>query len=128
MAETQVGQLAESKGHSEGVRNYGAMLAADHAKAQAEALSVAGSLGIEPPKGPTPEAKEEYAKLSQLSGGAFDSAFLRAMVEDHQKDIAKFKLQASSGSGAVAKMASEQLPTLEKHLATAQSLQKQAGQ
>jgi putative membrane protein len=50
------------------------------------------------------------------------------MVEDHQKTIAEFKAEADAGSGAVAGMAKAQLPTLEKHLTTAQSLQKQAGQ
>jgi putative membrane protein len=50
------------------------------------------------------------------------------MIEDHQKNISMFKAEAKSGSGPAAKMASEQLPTLEKHLATAESLQKQTGQ
>ncbi len=50
LAEVQVGQLAQAKGNTEGVRNYGAMLAADHAKAQAEALKLAGSLGVQPPE------------------------------------------------------------------------------
>ena len=127
MAEVQVGQLAQTKGNTEGVRNFGAMLAVDHSKAQAEALDVATSLGVVPPGVPKPEAKQEYDKLSQLSGAAFDSEFLRAMVEDHQKTIEEFQAEAKSGTGAAAKMASAQLPTLEKHLATAQSLRKQAG-
>jgi len=128
MAEAQVGQLAQAKGNTEGVRNYGAMLAIDHAKAQAEALKLAGSLGVQPPEAPKPEAKQEYDKLSQLSGAAFDAEFLKAMVEDHQKTIEEFKAEAKSGGGAAGKMASAQLPTLEKHLTTAQSLQRQVGQ
>ena len=39
--------------------------------------------------------------------------------------IAEFQAEAKSGGGAVGKLASAQLPTLEKHLAEAQSLQKQ---
>jgi len=128
MAEVQLGQLAEAKGNTEGVRNFGVMLASDHAKAQAQALSVASAMGVQPPQAPKPEAKQEYDELSQLSGAAFDAEFVKYMVADHEKDIAKFKAEAKSGSGAAAQMASAQLPTLEHHLATAQTLEKQAGQ
>lgn len=126
MAEVQVGQLAQTKGNTEGVRNFGAMLVTDHTKAGEQAKRVADSLGVPPPAEPKAEAKQEYDKLSNLKGAAFDSEFLRAMVEDHEKDIAAFKTEAKSGGGAAAKLASEQLPTLQKHLTTAQALQKQA--
>src|SRR5690348_16410963 len=126
MAEVQVGQLAQTKGNTDGVRKFGAMLMTDHTKAGEEAKKVADSLGVPAPAAPKPRAKQEYDKLSNLKGAAFDAEFLRAMVEDHEMDIAAFKKEAKSGGGATAKMASEQLPTLEKHLTTAQALRKQA--
>src|SRR5262249_13886088 len=90
--------------------------------AKAAALSVASSLGVTPPTTPGPEAQDEYNRLSSLSGAAFDAEFVRAMITDHQKDIQEFKDQASSGNGPAAKMANDHLPILQKHLATAQSL------
>jgi putative membrane protein len=126
MAEVQIGQLAETKGASDGVRNFGQMLAMDHDNAKAAALNVANSLGVTPPTAPKPEAQDEYNKLSSLSGAAFDAEFVRAMIADHQKDIQEFQDEASSGNGPASKMASDQLPTLQKHLAAAQALNQQA--
>jgi len=71
VAEIEVGQLAETLGSSDGVRNYGRMLAMDHGKAKDEAMKVAQSLRIVVPATAKPEAQTEYDKLSKLSGTGF---------------------------------------------------------
>ena len=76
MAEIEVGQLAETLATSDGVRNYGPMLARDHGKAKDEAMKVEQSLRIVVPAAAEPEAQTEYDKLSKLSGTAFDVQFL----------------------------------------------------
>ncbi len=58
-----------------------------------------------------------------LNGSEFDREFARYMVQDHEKDISKFKNEASSGRGAVPQLAERTLPTLDKHLHMAESLQ-----
>jgi putative membrane protein len=126
IAEIEVGQLAETLGTSDGVRNYGRMLAMDHGKGKDEATKVAQSLRIVVPATAKPEAQTEYDKLSKLSGTAFDVEFLRAMVQDHQKTISEFEVQAKHGSGPTAKLATAQLATLRNHLAAAQTLQKKS--
>ena len=44
------------------------------------------------------------------------------MIDDHKKDIAKYEKQASSGDPQTAALAKDTLPTLRKHLETAESL------
>jgi putative membrane protein len=48
---------------------------------------------------------------------------VRATIEDHKKDIAAYEKEAQ-GTGPVAEMAQQTLPTLKKHLEAAQKLQK----
>jgi hypothetical protein len=48
---------------------------------------------------------------------------VRATIEDHKKDIAAYEKEAQ-GTGPVAEMAQQTLPTLKKHLAAAEALQK----
>src|SRR5882757_3324175 len=62
MAEIEVGQLAETLGATEGVRNYGRLLPMDHGKAKDEAMKVARALGVSPPATAKPEAQKEYDK------------------------------------------------------------------
>jgi len=123
LAEVKLGELAQQRGESEGVREYGKMLAEDHAKAEKKAADLAKDLKVTPPTQPTSEQMQKYAALERLSGAEFDREFAATMVKDHQEGIAKYQTQAKSGDSKVAKLAEDTVPTLEHHLAAAQSLQ-----
>lgn len=122
-AEIQMGQLAAARGGSKEVRDFGKMLSKDHQKAGAQARKLVMKMKMKAPTGVPDAAKEEKAKLQKLKGAEFDKEFAAYMVEDHQKDIAKFQQQAEQGDDPkVKEMAAAQLPTLKKHLAAAQKL------
>jgi putative membrane protein len=121
LGEISVGQLAQKNGDSAEVRDFGQMLVQDHSANNDKAKSLAESEGVTLPTEPKPEAKQVYDKLSRLSGAAFDREFAKAMVKDHKKDIKEFEGQAKSNDD-VGKFAQDTLPTLKKHLQTAQSL------
>ncbi len=90
LAEIRMGQLAQQRGSTEGVRNYGAKLQADHTRALEKTTALAKPLGVPIPSEPSAEALEHYAALEKLSGPAFDSAFAGHMVMGHEKAIEKF--------------------------------------
>jgi putative membrane protein len=71
---------------------------------------------------PNKKQKAVYDKLAKLSGDAFDREFAKAMVDDHKKDIKEFEKESKKPDDAAASFAKETLPTLQKHLETAQSL------
>jgi putative membrane protein len=121
IAEVDVGQLAQEKGQSEAVKQYGAMLVKDHGAHKAKAEEVAKQLGVEPPTGSSLGEKTTYAKLKLLSGESFDKSFAKSMVKDHQEDIKEYKKEASK-SDAAGQLAKESLPTLQHHLQAAQEL------
>lgn len=121
-SEVALGTLAQQKGASQGVKDLGQMLATDHG-AHAQTLSaLANQVGVVTTAELKDEAKTEETKLNGLSGAAFDKEFVRATVEDHKKDIAAYEKEAK-GTGPVATMAQQTLPTLKKHLAAAEKLQ-----
>jgi putative membrane protein len=121
IAEIDVGKLAQEKGQSEAVKNYGAMLVKDHAAHKAKAEEVASQLGVTPPTRSSFGEKATYAKLKLLSGGTFDRSFAKSMVKDHRDDIKDYRKEASKNDAA-GRLAKETLPTLEKHLQAAQRL------
>ena len=121
-SETTLGRLAERRGASRGVKDFGHMLAMDHSEGRRQAAGLARKMGWSVPDAMMPEAKHEYRKLQSMHGRAFDREFAAYMVDDHTKDIAEFSEQAS-GEGPVAGLARDTLPVLRKHLQTAQSLQ-----
>ena len=124
LAEVKMGQLAQQNGASQGVKDFGQMLATDHGQANTKAQNVAQSLSMTPPSEPNAKQKKEYDKMSKMNGAAFDKAFAQHMVADHKKDIAAYQKAAKSKNQTIAGYANETLPTLQKHLQAAQSLHK----
>lgn len=125
LAEVKVGGLAQQKGESQGVKDFGAMLAKDHSAANERAKQLAAAVGVSPPSQPTVKQKASYQELSALSGAEFDRHFVKSMVKDHQEDIAKYEKESNSGSGPAADYARAILPDLRKHLEMAQRLQQE---
>jgi putative membrane protein len=121
LAEISVGDLAQKNGGSDDVKSFGKMLVEDHTASNTKATSLAQANGITPPGEPNAEEKKMHDELAKLSGMEFDREFAKAMVTGHEKAIAKFEAVAK-GDDDVAKFAQETLPTLQKHLKTAQSL------
>ncbi len=97
-AEIDNGKLAQEKGISDAVKQYGAMLVKDHAAANEKARQVASQLGVTPPHGSAVSAQASYLKLKMLSGDGFDKAFAKDMVEDHQNDIKEFQKEAAAAN------------------------------
>jgi putative membrane protein len=123
-SEVKLGKLAAKQGNSQGVKDFGNMLVEDHGKAKVKVAALARDMNVPTIEETKPEADAEYAKLQGLSGDAFDKEFVAYMVEDHKKDIAKFKDEANSDDPApVTRLAADTVPELEKHLSKAQSLQ-----
>ena len=124
-AEIKFGQAAQDMGSTQGVKDFGKMLVDDHTKANDQAKQLAMALNVPVPDGTTPEADSELKMATGMSGAGFDKDFLADMVKGHQQAIDKFQQEADSSDPAqVTDFAKQTLPTLKKHLQTAQSLQK----
>jgi len=120
-AEVQMGQLAQKNGASDGVRDFGKILEKDHTDANKKAIDAANAMGVTPPTGPNSRQKASYDRMSKMSGAKFDAAFVKDMIADHKKDIREYDREAKK-TDAAGSYAKETLPTLHKHLDTAQSL------
>ena len=122
-AEVEMGKLAQSNGQSDSIKSFGQMLVNEHGAANQKATQAAQSMALNLPSGPNKKQQAEYDKMAKLKGNSFDRMFVRHMVTDHKKDIAAYQ-KASKKKDAAGQYAQESLPTLQKHLETAQSLSK----
>ena len=123
IAEVEAGNLAQQKGASDSVKQYGAQIVTDHTKANDELKQIASSKSISVPT--APDAKHQAAKgaLEAKSGAAFDRSFKAQMIADHKTTIALFERESKSGSDPELKaFATKTLPDLQGHLTMAQAL------
>ena len=121
--EVKAGELAQAKGESSGVKQFGAMLAKDHAAAATKAVAAAKAIGATPPKQPSKSQQGVLDAMAKLNGEAFDAHFIDSMLQDHLRDVQRYETQAKHGDDAVAKYAADTLPALRDHLKSVQGLQ-----
>ena len=123
MAEVKMGELAQQRGASEDVRDFGKTLESDHSRALQKHEALARDKNIVVPTEVTPEQKQEHDMLAKLSGAEFDREFAMQMVDAHRKTVAVYEAEAkSNGDADIVDLARDTLPTLRDHLATAQKL------
>jgi putative membrane protein len=128
LTEVQLGKLAQEKGSSDAVKQYGQRLVDDHSKANDELKRVASEANMTVPDSIDSKHQAHIDKLSKLSGPQFDQAFIKDQIRDHEEDVRKFQAEAQSGSNAnVKNFASSTLPTLQEHLSMAKELKKSKG-
>lgn len=121
--EVELGQLAQSKGMSAAVKDFGQMMVRDHGQANMELMTVASQLNVSttPDTSKIQDAREQ---LSSKSGAEFDRAYIDMMVDDHQHDAGMLQDKVNgSGNAQVKAWASKTLPVVQQHLARAQEIQ-----
>jgi len=123
-AEVTLGQLAQSKGSSDSVKQFGQKMVTDHQKAYDQLSQMAGGKSVTVPTEPSKAHQRDAAKLEKLSGNDFDRAYAKMMVSDHKKDVSDFRKQSKSAKDPdVRNFAATTLPTLEEHLKMAQDME-----
>jgi putative membrane protein len=123
MLEVHMGQLALERGMSPEVKAFSQRLINDHTKANEELGSLAAKKGVTLP--PDDAQTAMSMPIATKNGADFDRQFAQMMISDHQKAIALFEKEASSGTDPELKAwATKTLPTLRAHLADAEALPK----
>jgi putative membrane protein len=126
MTEAHLGQLAQSQGASQAVKDLGQMLANDHTSDYTQLGTVAMKAGLTVPKGLDAKHDKMIAPFEKLKGKMFDSRYTQTMVKGHKEAIAAYKKQANEGQNADIKSYAQQtLPALEKHLKAAEDAAKE---
>jgi putative membrane protein len=125
IAEVKMGELALQRGKSKEVREFAETLVSDHTMGLQKTSALARMAGVTPPKETSADAIKRHEAMSKLSGDEFDRAFASYMVMSHEQGIARYTEATRDGANPeVAELATDTLPTLQKHLETARSLEK----
>lgn len=123
IAEIKFGQLAEEKGSSQEVKDFGKRMVTDHTKASDQLKADAAKEKFTLPTDMSKRDQMTYDRLSKLSGSAFDRAYARDMVRDHRADVAQFLSESRHGKQDRTKdFALQTLPTLREHLKQAEEM------
>ena len=84
------GKLAQSRGHSKDVRDFGKRMVTDHSGVNKEAVALVKKLKVTPEDNPTSQSlkaggEENLKNLKGLKGAAFDKAYVDHEVAYHEQ-------------------------------------------
>lgn len=116
-AEIELGKLAQQKGSSEAVREFGERMQKEHSEANAQLMRSGRKADPSIPKELDPEHERIRDELSKASGKDFDVAYLTTQIQDHQRTVNLLMWEISFGQSAeLTKYAADTLPTVMTHL------------
>jgi len=128
MAEVELGTLAKDKASSREVKAFAQRMIDEHTKAGNELKAIADRKHLAWPAALPADAVALKGKLSQLSGAAFDRAYIDAMVDGHRGVLTDVRAEAQSGSDPDVKAwAMKASSTVQAHLTHAQDQQRELG-
>lgn len=125
MLEVRLGEITQKKGAKQDVKEFGAMMVADHGKAGEDLKAVAAKLDVKLPADLDAKHKAIVDKLDTLSGSAFDKAYLDEMLKAHMKDASAFEDASKTAKDPDVKaFAQRTLPVVQAHLAKVKAMAK----
>jgi putative membrane protein len=124
MAEVQFGKLAAQKAQNPHVKEFARRMADDHGKANERLAPLAKAADVPLRKDFDLDHRVMRDELDKLTGAAFETAYIRGQVREHQKTAQLLEWEIGSGQDArVRTYAMQTLPTVMDHLSHAQALQ-----
>jgi putative membrane protein len=128
ISEVDAGTLAQDKGKSQEVKDFGAMMVKDHTAANDKLKAIATAKNISLPTSASVGQMAGKAKLEILTGDTFDKSYIKGQVKAHQDTIVLLKKEIASGQDAEAKaFATATLPTVQSHLKKIKAIASGAG-
>jgi putative membrane protein len=117
MYEVKLGQVAETMGATQDVRDQGNTEAHDHALVGAKLKSIVEANGMSFPTDLNAEFQARLDKMKAVPAARFDAAHIADMVKIHKGDGAAFAKEASSGTNPDLKaFAAETYRIVQRHL------------
>jgi putative membrane protein len=124
--EVELGKYAQQNAHNKRVKNFGAMMVRDHSKVNDELKSIAQKKNFDIPTTMDDKHLKMVNDLQQKRGSDFDKDYMKEMVNDHEKDVDKFKKFAENNNDKIdpdlKSFASKTLPVLLMHEDSAKNI------
>jgi putative membrane protein len=119
----EIGKLAQKKGISPEIRNYGKMLVDDHTKSMEELKQLANKNTITLPSESTDMDDAVFVELNEKSGADFDKTFAEIMADDHEKAMDKMtEISQKASDNDIKIWASRQVIALTTHFEAAKKI------
>jgi putative membrane protein len=124
MYEIQAGQIAQKKGQSAGVKDFGKMMVTEHTAMSNEMKPLVTAAGKTPPTGLDERRKGMIDNLNAAPAADFDKTYLSQQEAAHNEALTLMQGYADNGDDAGLKGgAAKAVPKIQSHLDKVRALQ-----
>jgi putative membrane protein len=122
--EIQAGQIAQSKGQSAAVRDFGKMMVSEHTAMSNTLAPLSRAAGVTLPSGLDERRKGLIDNLNAAAPADFDQVYLNQQVAAHEEALTLMQNYAERGDDPALKAAAAKAaPKVESHLERVRALQ-----
>lgn len=119
LLQVRLGKLAEKKGSSAGVKEFGKRMVADYSKTNEELKEAAKQAAF-----PRPVLLRQHQQIVdrfvRMGGSSFDQAYMTEVVKQHSEEVELYRQQSETGRvQSLKQLAARLLPELERRQALA---------
>ena len=119
LLQVKLGKLAQEKGSSEVVRDFGKRLMAEYSKTNEELAAGAKQAAYPRPVLLRPH-QQIFDRFNSISKSAFDKSYMAEMVSEHDEMAGLFQKEAKDGRvQSIKQLAASMLPAVQQHQALA---------
>jgi putative membrane protein len=119
LLQVKLAQLAEKKGSSAAVVEFGKRMAADYSKAN-EALKEAAKQAAFPAPVMLRQDQQTLDRFEATGGRSFDKAYMAEMVKQHSEEVQLFQRESTGGRvQSLKQLATGMLPEMQQRLSLA---------
>jgi putative membrane protein len=119
LLQVKLGKLAEKKGTSSSVVEFGKRMVSDYSKTNEELKAAAKNLGFLSPT-LLRHDQQIFDRFNTMGRGSFDKNYMAEMVKQHNEAVRLFQAEASGGRvQSLKQLASKMLPEVEQRLSLA---------
>lgn len=123
LMEVELGRYAQQNAQNPRVRNFGAMMVRDHSQANEELKAILTQKNLTVPAAMEDNHRNKMNDIQKKTGADFDKEYMGEMVDDHEKDVDRFKRYAENGNDPELKaFAAKTLPILLMHQDSAKKI------
>ena len=119
LLQVKLGQLAEKKGTSPAIVEFGKRMVTDYSKANEELKAAAKVAGF-PAPALLRQDQQIFDRFNRMGRSSFDKAYMAEMVEHHSEEVRLFQRESTGGRvQSLKQLASRMLPEMEQRLSLA---------
>jgi putative membrane protein len=119
LLQVKLGKLAEKKGTSTAVVEFGKRMVTDYSKANEELKAAAKAAGFAAPV-LLRQDQQTFDLFNRTGRSSFDKAYMAKMVEQHREEVRLFQGESAGGRvQSLKQLASRMLPEMEQRLSLA---------